>query len=45
MRLVASAIYELQNNGCTLEVITQELGVTREYVRQIEAKALLKCRK
>ena len=34
----------LRDNGVTLETIAQELGVTRERVRQIEAKALQKCR-
>ena len=35
----------LRDNGVTLEAIAQELGINREWARQIEAKALVKCRK
>ena len=35
----------LRNNGCTLEEIGRELGVTRERARQIELQALRKCRR
>ena len=39
------ALLRLRDNSVTLEVIAVQLGVTRERVRQIEVKALAKCRK
>ena len=45
VRSPTPALHQLQDNGVTLEIIAQELGVTHERVRQIETAALVKCRR
>ena len=40
----ASGLQSLRDAGMTLEEIGQELGVSRERIRQLEARALVKCR-
>ena len=35
----------LRDNGVTLDVVAQKLGVSRERARQLEAQALKKCRR
>ena len=42
---MANGSEELRRDGCTLEEVARELGVSRERARQIEMRALRKCRR
>lgn len=42
---MANGSEELRRDGCTLEEVARELGVSRERIRQIEHSALRKARR